>query len=422
MTNHKYYTTFYSLITIVVAILALLTTNVSYSNSSQMKENYILKTPFATILRIPIGISPDKYLDTISSCIVGNCLSISKSEEYPYSNLSTANYVGQAKYSVGHADIVYNNDTLLSAIATFYNGRLYYLEGLISNQGLVLELSNALNELYGDYKLVKKTIEKTTQYYRKWDIKNGYILLDYDTNKVVQNILNTKYIVSSNSNFYANHLISDSSLDYLDYYDIQDIIDDIHAHRGYNFDENNINSYDIEYAQKHWYKPLSDNSKIIFNSIEKKNLDKLISYKNNALKLRKKYIDEISLLKKRLFSLKGNNQREELKKVFLPYYNNTYPSFEQRPEYDIEEEIIKIANILKYVHISDQVLKEKVVTCSTIISSGFYYLMFDINKVVLGYSDIAENDENNYLDYDKIKKSNQYLFRLRGNQLCLELF
>lgn len=422
MTNIKYDTSFKTALTIVFAILELLTINVTYIYSSQIKESDILKTPFVTLLRIPIGISPDKYLDTISSCSMGNCLSISKSEGYDDSNLSTANYVGQVKYSVGYSDVVYNADTLLSVIATFYNGRMYYLEGLISNQELVAEYTNALNTLYGDYKLVKKTTENTTQYYKKWEINNGYILLDYDTNKVVKNILNTRYIVSSNSNFYANHFISDSSLVYMDYYDIQDMIDDIRAHRGYNFDENNINSYDIEYTQKHWYKSLSDNSKIIFNSIEKKNLDKLISYKNNALKLRKKYIKEIRLLKKRLFKYKDSNQSEELRKVFLPYYMNTYPSFNQSPENDVEDEIIKISNILKYVHLSDQILKEKVVTCSARMKTGYYYITFDVNKVVLGYSSSNEDDEYYYVDYGNKDNSIEYVFRLKGNQLCLELF
>ena len=56
------------------------------------------------------------------------------------------------------------------------------------------------------------------------------------------------------------------------------------------------------------------------------------------------------------------------------------------------------------------------------MKTGYYYITFDVNKVVLGYSSSIEDYEYYYVDYGSKDNSIEYVFRLKGNQLCLELF
>lgn len=83
--------------------------------------------------------------------------------------------------------------------------------------------------------------------------------------------------------------IEDLSID-----EIQYLKNDLFARKGYNFKRSDIDFY---YSQKIWYKPIEDNNKIAYNSIEMKNLQ-LFQKRTKELKIdREKLTENLKLFK-----------------------------------------------------------------------------------------------------------------------------
>ncbi len=62
--------------------------------------------------------------------------------------------------------------------------------------------------------------------------------------------------------------------------DFRFLTNDLYARKGYKFKSSDIDSY---YSDKVWYKPVTDNNKIVYNAIEKQNI-KLFQDKTLAIK------------------------------------------------------------------------------------------------------------------------------------------
>lgn len=87
-----------------------------------------------------------------------------------------------------------------------------------------------------------------------------------------------------------NEQIKDLSID-----EISFLMNDLFARKGYQFKDSEIGYY---YGEKNWYKPVSDNSKIVYNATEKQNI-KLFQNKTSELKTeREMLMSELKNFKK----------------------------------------------------------------------------------------------------------------------------
>lgn len=88
--------------------------------------------------------------------------------------------------------------------------------------------------------------------------------------------------------------IKNSSID-----DVRFLTNDLYARKGYKFKSADIDNY---YSDKVWYKPVTDNNKIVYNAIEKQNIklfqDKTLAIENE----RKNLITELKNFKASLLS------------------------------------------------------------------------------------------------------------------------
>lgn len=117
----------------------------------------------------------------------------------------------------------------------------------------------------------------------------------------------------------ANKLIKTEQIKNLSIDEIRFLTNDIFARKGHKFESGEIDFY---YSNKSWYKPVSDNKKIVFNDIEKQNI-KLLQDKTVDLKKdRELLITELKKLK----SLVTSNSTQELKNKYS--YNSGKEEFE----------------------------------------------------------------------------------------------
>ncbi|WP_417873763.1 YARHG domain-containing protein [Xanthomarina gelatinilytica] len=92
----------------------------------------------------------------------------------------------------------------------------------------------------------------------------------------------------------AVQIIQPEQIENLSIDEIQYLTNDLLARKGYNFKRGDIDFY---YSQKIWYKPIEDNSKITYNSIEMKNIQ-LFQKRAKELKIdREKLIEDLKLFK-----------------------------------------------------------------------------------------------------------------------------
>ncbi len=107
--------------------------------------------------------------------------------------------------------------------------------------------------------------------------------------------------------------IKDLSID-----EIRFLTNDLFARKGYKFDNIDIHNY---YTEKVWYKPVSDNNKIIFNNIEKQNI-KILQDRTTELKEeREKLIVELKNFK---YLMLSNNKSELNTKYGYSTINKDY--------------------------------------------------------------------------------------------------
>lgn len=104
--------------------------------------------------------------------------------------------------------------------------------------------------------------------------------------------------------------------------EIRFLTNDLFARKGHKFKTSDI---DLYYSEKSWYKPVTDNSKIFYNSIEKQNI-KLFQDRTLELKTdREKLTNEIKKFKATILA---NNKAVLMEKFnFLSYDNKEIYSY-----------------------------------------------------------------------------------------------
>lgn len=163
--------------------------------------------------------------------------------------------------------------------------------------------------------------------------------------------------------------IKDLSID-----EIRFLTNDLFARRGYKFTNSEIDWY---YSEKSWYKPISDNSKIMYNATEKQNI-KLFQDRTTVLKSdREKLITELKNFKSAILS----NSRAILTDKYNFSSNN----------YENNKDILKnISETLQKVNIDDINWTKHKGIYKVIIDNGDYVMDYEIsidkNKVTIRYA------------------------------------
>lgn len=98
--------------------------------------------------------------------------------------------------------------------------------------------------------------------------------------------------------------------------EIRFLTNDLFARKGHKFQASDI---DLYYSEKSWYKPVTDNSKIVYNSIEKQNI-KLFQDRTFELKTDREKL--ISAIKKFKATILTNNKTILMEKFNFPSYDN----------------------------------------------------------------------------------------------------
>lgn len=123
--------------------------------------------------------------------------------------------------------------------------------------------------------------------------------------------------------------IKNSSID-----DIQFLTNDLYARKGFKFKNEDIDNY---YSDKVWYKPVTDNNKIVYNAIEKQNIklfqDKTLEIKNE----RKNLITELKSFKASLL----NNDLSTLSSK----YNYSVANKDYSEQYEYLKEALSKINL-----------------------------------------------------------------------------
>lgn len=115
----------------------------------------------------------------------------------------------------------------------------------------------------------------------------------------------------------TTQIIKNEQLKNLSIDEVRFLMNDLFARKGYQFQDSEIGYY---YGEKSWYKPISDNSKIVYNATEKQNI-KLFQDKTSELKLdREKLVTELRNFKKLIL--------EDNKKALKTKYNFEKQSLE----------------------------------------------------------------------------------------------
>lgn len=177
-------------------------------------------------------------------------------------------------------------------------------------------------------------------------------------------------------------LIQTEQINSLSIDELRYLANDLFARRGYRFSDANIDSY---YAEKSWYKPVSDNSKINFNTVEKQNI-KLLQDKTSELKAdRDKLINELKVFKA---ALQSNNKSDLQRK-----YNFETNDMENR------KDIAYLQKTLEQVNLDEiNWSKHKGIYEVTVDNGDFvmnYEISIDREKVNIKYANqgCSENNE-----------------------------
>lgn len=157
------------------------------------------------------------------------------------------------------------------------------------------------------------------------------------------------------------------------------LTNDLYARKGYKFKSGEIDSY---YSDKKWYKPINDNEKIVYNTIEQQNLQ-LFKQRTAELKRdRDKLMSELKIFKATILA----NDKVTLK--------NKYSFTTENEQYK------NITEALKKINLEDvNWSKNKGLYCVTIDNGDYvmaYELKIEKNHVTVQYSsrggsDIAES-------------------------------
>ena len=172
----------------------------------------------------------------------------------------------------------------------------------------------------------------------------------------------------------STQIISSEQIKDLSIDEIRFLTNDLFARKGYKFSNSEIDWY---YSEKSWYKPITDNSKMVYNSTEKQNI-KLFQDKTTELKLdREKLINELKNFKSAVLS----NNRNLLSDKFSFSSNN----------YEDNKDILKyISESLQKVNIDDiNWTKHKGIYKVTVDNGDFvmvYEISIDKNKVAILYA------------------------------------
>lgn len=418
MKQHRNNAFFHSTILIVsISIVGYLFTT-SQLCSKSFTRKYIQRSPLFPFISIRLGITPTTYLNILNSCVSDKYFTISRSQYSENNNYFQGNYANRFRYVLEHHDITSKADTISDISATFYNGTLQQLNGNVC-KGLYNIFYKTFTELYGKHLVVKDSHSKDS-YYMKWNISNGYVLFDYDT-LTKSDYRSYSFTISTDSNYYSSHLISDSTLMFMDYLSLQYMIDDIYAQRGYIFSDYRSQRYQDEY----WYRPTTEDDNIIFNKTETRNINKLNNEKKKALKHRNKYFQELVKLKQTLSKYELKSCKYDSLSIFkynrkvpITCFDNTHSSIVDSSCIYSDKDAYMIFDILNKVHLDQNIYKNKIVTFSTALErNGFTYeysIHFDMNSVDLVW-------KRKELNSDK-EDTQVYKLRIINNMLCLVNF
>ncbi|WP_208685722.1 YARHG domain-containing protein [Flavobacterium sp. SLB02] len=157
------------------------------------------------------------------------------------------------------------------------------------------------------------------------------------------------------------------------------LTNDLYARKGYKFKSGEIDSY---YSDKKWYKPINENEKIVYNTIEQQNLQ-LFKQRTAELKTdRDKLMNELKIFKATILS----NDKVTLK--------NKYSFTTQNKQYK------NITEALTKLNLEDVNWSKNKGLYSVTIDNGDYVMAYELkiekNHVTVQYSsrggsDIAES-------------------------------
>ncbi|WP_428979529.1 YARHG domain-containing protein [Flavobacterium piscisymbiosum] len=157
------------------------------------------------------------------------------------------------------------------------------------------------------------------------------------------------------------------------------LTNDLYARKGYKFKSGEIDNY---YSDKKWYKPINDNEKIVYNTIEQQNLQ-LFKQRTAELKTdRDKLMNELKIFKATILA----NDKVTLK--------NKYSFTTENEQYK------NITEALKKINLEDVNWSKNKGLYGVTIDNGDYVMTYELkiekNHVIVQYSsrggsDIAES-------------------------------
>ncbi|MBS1916652.1 MAG: YARHG domain-containing protein [Bacteroidetes bacterium] len=151
--------------------------------------------------------------------------------------------------------------------------------------------------------------------------------------------------------------IKDLSID-----EIRFLTNDLFARKGYRFSSGDVDAY---YAETDWYKPVADNTKIIFNNIEKQNI-KLFQEKTSEIKEdRKKLMQEIKNFKTAVLA---NDKQGLITKYTYAVINKDY-----------KEQFTYLTNALTKINIDDVNWSLNVGIYKITVDNGDYIMSYELN-------------------------------------------
>ncbi len=107
----------------------------------------------------------------------------------------------------------------------------------------------------------------------------------------------------------ADQLINPEQIKNLSIDELRFLTNDLFARRGYKFSNESIDFY---YSEKNWYKPVSDNSKIVYSETEKRNIKTFQDRTAELLRDREKLTNELKAFQTAFLQ----NNRQILKSRF----------------------------------------------------------------------------------------------------------
>lgn len=193
--------------------------------------------------------------------------------------------------------------------------------------------------------------------------------------------------------------IKDLSID-----EIRFLTNDLFARKGFQFQDEDIQSF---YSEKKWYKPISDNNKILHNTIEKQNIKLFQDKTKELITNREKLINALKNLKSKLAS---NN-----KKILTNDFN--FPTYENLEIYTY------ISTAMQQINLNDIHWSKQEGGYSVRIDNGDFVMVYEIsiikNKIVVSYANQggSEFEELLYPTNRIIEYSYIWSFEWENNKL-----